>query len=134
MTGNSDSNPISNESGVYWPDTKGASIKNYDKTYSVDFAQGGIDLSSGKFVNPTKLTDYDQEYSDTPNLMHTQDLHLYVNGKEVNINTLQDDDKLNGNSKYPTHSSKGHAHLIKVSILARIHISTRAMPSKNTTK
>ena len=115
MTGNSDSNPISNESGVYWPDTKGASIKNYDKTYSVDFAQGGIDLSSGKFVNPTKLTDYDQEYSDTPNLMHTQDLHLYVNGKEVNINTLQDDDKLNGNSKYPTHSSKGHAHLIKVS-------------------
>ena len=115
VTGNSDSNPISNESGVYWPDTKGASIKNYDKTHSVDFAQGGIDLSSGKFVNPTKLTDYDQEYSDTPNLMHTQDLHLYVNGKEVDINTLQDDDKLNGNSKYPTHSSKGHAHLIKVS-------------------
>ena len=115
VTGNSDNNSTSNESGVYWPDTKGASIKNYDKTHSVDFAQGGTDLSSGKFVDPTKLTDYDQEYSDTPNLMHTQDLHLYVNGKEVDINTLQDDDKLNGNSKYPTHSSKGHAHLIKVS-------------------
>ena len=119
VTGNSDSNPIGNESGAYWPDTKGASIKNYDKTHSVDFAQGGTDLSGGKFVDPTKLTDYDQEYSDTPNLMHNQDLHLYVNGKEVDISTLQDDDSLGNqkqlNSSYPGHNSKGHAHLIKVS-------------------
>lgn len=115
VTGNSDNNSTSNESGVYWPDTKGASIKNYDKTHSVDFAQGGTDLSSGKFVDPTKLTDYDQEYSDTPNLMHTQDLHLYVNGKEVDINTLQDDDDLNHNLEYPNHISRGHARLIKVS-------------------
>ncbi|MEO5286264.1 mucin-binding protein [Limosilactobacillus allomucosae] len=119
VTGNSDSNPISNESGAYWPDTKGASLKNYDKTHSVDFAQGGTDLSSGKFVDPTKLTDYDQEYSDTPNLMHNQDLHLYVNGKEVDISTLQDDDSLGNqkqlNSSYPGHNSKGHARLIKVS-------------------
>ncbi|MEO5290409.1 mucin-binding protein [Limosilactobacillus allomucosae] len=119
VTGNSDSNPISDESGAYWPDTKGASLKNYDKTHSVDFAQGGTDLSGGKFVDPTKLTDYDQEYSDTPNLMHNQDLHLYVNGKEVDISTLQDDDSLGNqkqlNSSYPGHNSKGHAHLIKVS-------------------
>ena len=114
VTGNSDSNPISDESGEYWPDTKGASIKNYDKTITTDFSTDKA-AAENQVIDPSTIKGYDQEYSDTPNLMHTQDLHLYVNGKEVDISTLQDDDKLNGDSKYPTHSSKGHAHLIKVS-------------------
>ena len=114
VTGNSDSNPNTKESGEYWPDTKGASIKDYDKTTSTNFSTDKA-ASENHAIDPSTIKGYDQEYSDTPNLMHTQDLHLYVNGKEVDISTLQDDDKLNGNSKYPTHSSKGHAHLIKVS-------------------
>ncbi|MFJ6992454.1 MAG: YSIRK-type signal peptide-containing protein, partial [Limosilactobacillus mucosae] len=114
VTGNSDSNPISDESGEYWPDTKGASIKNYDKTITTDFSTDKA-AAENQVIDPSTIKGYDQEYSDTPNLMHAQDLHLYVNGKEVDISTLQDDDKLNGDSKYPTHSSKGHAHLIKVS-------------------
>lgn len=114
VTGNSDSNPISNESGAYWPDTKGASIKNYDKTITTDFSTDKA-AAENQVIDPSIIKGYDQEYSDTPNLMHTQDLHLYVNGKEVDVNTLPDDDSLNGKSEYPNHISKGHAHLIKVS-------------------
>ena len=114
VTGNSDSNPISNESGAYWPDTKGASIKNYDKTITTDFSTDKA-AAENQVIDPSTIKGYDQEYSDTPNLMHTQDLHLYVNGKEVDVNTLPDDDSLNGKSEYPNHISKGHAHLIKVS-------------------
>ena len=114
VTGNGDSNPNTKESGEYWPDTKGASIKNYDKTTSTDFSTDKA-ASENHAIDPSTIKGYDQEYSDTPNLMHTQDLHLYVNGKEVDISTLQDDDKLNDNSEYPNHNSKGHARLIKVS-------------------
>ena len=114
VTGNRDSNPNTKESGEYWPDTKGASIKDYDKTTSTNFSTDKA-ASENQAIDPSTIKGYDQEYSDTPNLMHTQDLHLYVNGKEVNIDTLQDDDKLNGNSEYPNHNSKGHARLIKVS-------------------
>ena len=114
VTGNSDSNPNTKESGEYWPDTKGASIKNYDKTTSTNFSTDKA-ASENHAIDPSTIKGYDQEYSDTPNLMHTQDLHLYVNGKEVDISTLQDDDKLNDNSEYPNHNSKGHARLIKVS-------------------
>ena len=114
VTSNGDSNPNTKESGEYWPDTKGASIKNYDKTTSTDFSTDKA-ASENHAIDPSTIKGYDQEYSDTPNLMHTQDLHLYVNGKEVDISTLQDDDKLNDNSEYPNHNSKGHARLIKVS-------------------
>ena len=114
VTGNGDSNPNTKESGEYWPDTKGASIKNYDKTTSTDFSTDKA-ASENHAIDPSTIKGYDQEYSDTPNLMHTQDLHLYVNGKEVDISTLQDDDKLNDNSEYPNHNSKDHARLIKVS-------------------
>ena len=114
VTGNDDSNPNTKESGKYWPDTKGASIKNYDKTTSTNFSTDKA-ASENHAIDPSTIKGYDQEYSDTPNLMHTQDLHLYVNGKEVDISTLQDDDKLNDNSEYPNHNSKGHARLIKVS-------------------
>ncbi|MDC2840548.1 mucin-binding protein [Limosilactobacillus mucosae] len=114
VTGNSDNNQTSNESGEYWPDTKGTSIKNYGKTTSTDFSADKT-VSENAVIDPSTIKGYDQEYSDTPNLMHTKDLHLYVNGKEVDISTLQDDDSLNNNSEYPNHSSKGHARLIKTS-------------------
>lgn len=110
VTGNSDNNLTSKESGEYWPDTKGASIKNYDKTTSTDFSTDKA-AAENQVIDPSTIKGYDQEYSDTPNLMHKQDLHLYVNGKEVDVNTLQDDDKLDR----PNHSSKGHARLIKTS-------------------
>ncbi len=114
VTGNSDNNPTSKESGEYWPDTKGTSIKDYDKTTSTDFSTDKA-AAENQVIDPSTIKGYDQEYSDTPNLMHKQDLHLYVNGKEVDINTLQDDDSLNRNSEYPNHNSKGHARLIKTS-------------------
>ncbi|MST80545.1 YSIRK-type signal peptide-containing protein, partial [Lactobacillus equicursoris] len=114
-TGNSDANMTANESGEYWPDTKGNSITKYEKTTKTDFSKSTTSSSSNLVVDPTK-TDYDSDYSDTPNLLHNQDLHLYINGKEVNVSDLKSDDDLNSDqTNYPGHNSKGHSRLISVS-------------------
>ncbi|QBR47833.1 MucBP domain-containing protein [Leuconostoc kimchii] len=108
QTNNSDNNPVSNEAGEYWPDTKGQSIKDYDKTETRDLLQ---------------TTTFTDGYNPTPVLKQSSDLSLYVSGQKVDIGTLKDDDSLGTakapNSEYPGHSSSGHSRLLKTSDLGQ---------------
>jgi len=108
QTNNSDNNPVSNEAGEYWPDTKGQSIKNYDKTETKDLLQ---------------TTTFTDGYNPTPVLKQSSDLSLYVKGQKVDIGTLQDDDSLGTakapNSQYSGHNSSGHSRLLKTSDLGQ---------------
>ena len=102
-TDNSDSNSVSNETGKYWPNTKGDSLKDYSKTVKTDF---------------TKDQTFDLGYNPTPILHNSSDLSLYIGGQRVDLRDLVDDDSLNGSPKYPGHNnSKGHSRLISTSDL-----------------
>ncbi|WLC59069.1 MucBP domain-containing protein [Leuconostoc carnosum] len=106
VTGNSDSNKVTNEAGEYWPKTKGNSIKKYTKTETKDLLQ---------------TTVFSDGYNPTPVLKNSNDLSLYIKGQKVDIGTLQDDDSLGSkkspNPDYPGHESQGHSRLLKTSDL-----------------
>ena len=98
VTGNSDSNTNTNESGEYWPNTKGQSVKDFAKIKTSDFSAEKM---------------YDEEYHLTPVMHKSGDLQLYIKGQKVDISTLTDDDSLNNNTNYSGHKSHGHSRVVQ---------------------